>query len=182
MPLKISSSQRINALVFITFLALLFPLILFVYNPLAYKVLRNRRHLQIEKRRLDSYRLEVSEAKQIAQENEILEKELKKYSGVKIEKVTSSILKSLLKASKRSNVEFISIDPIDVLDKNDFKYIKLQVQAKSGFHEIGYFFSEIRRLNGLFFIDNIELSCKDRTSNEIISKMEMSVYFPTSKN
>ena len=119
---------------------------------------------------------EVDASLIIETENETLEKELRKFTGIRKEKVTSSILNSLIKASNKSGVDFISVDPLDVRDKNGFKYIKLQVMCKSGFHEMGSFLSEIRKLNGLFFVDDIEMRCEDLTSNEITSVIEMSVY------
>jgi len=128
------------------------------------------------------YRLHTSEIdkiQDIEEENNTLQKEIKKYTAIKQEKVTSFILNSLLKASNKSGVEFISIEPLEVGNKRGFKYMKLEAKTKSGFHELARFISEIRRLKGLFFVNNIELENANNTGDVVTSKLEISVYIPS---
>jgi Tfp pilus assembly protein PilO len=176
MPAKISRSHKTTAFFSIGFFILIIIVILFIYNPLIENTMKKRGRFLMSARAFVRHTSEINVTDNLEEENRLLRNELKKYSGISEEKISSSILKSLLKASNKSGVEFISIDPLDIREKNGFKYMKLNVMTKSGFHEIARFLSEVRRLKGLFLVDNVELEAKDVTSNEIASKIEISVY------
>ncbi len=179
MKIKVTRSQKTIAFYSITILLLFVIVVLFIYTPLINNTIKKRRRLIMSEKTFKRHTSEIDEIKIIEEECEALQKELKKYTGIKKGKITSFILNSLLKASTKSGVEFISIEPLDIRDKNGFKYLKLQAKTKSGFHELGRFISEIRRLNGLFFVDNIEMENKDKMSAIITTKLEISVYIPT---
>jgi len=176
MKIKISRSKKSIIFYSIGLIILFVIVVLFVYDPLINNTIKKRGRLMMSERTLRRYTSEIDAVKNIEEENNTLQKELSKYTGIKEEKMTSFIFNSLLKASNRSGVEFISIDPLDIREKDGFKYLKLEAKTKSGFHELGKFISEIRRLNGLFFVDNIEIENKDKMSDVITSKLEISVY------
>ena len=178
MPIRITRSQKISILYSLGLIILFIIVILLIYNPLINNTIKKRRRLLMSELTFRKHTTEIDEIKRIEEENIVFQEELEKFTGIYKEKMTSSILNSLLKASNRSGVEFISIEPLDIREKNGFQYLKLQVKTKSGFHEMGRFLSEIRILKGLFFVDNIELENTDKTSNVISSKLEISVYIP----
>jgi Tfp pilus assembly protein PilO len=145
----------------------------FVYIPLVNNLIKKRARFMLSSSTLQKRTSEIEEIERMKQENTLLKKELEKYSGVKQEKITSFILKSLLQAASSSGVEFISIDPIDIRDRNGFKYLKLEAKTKSGFHQLARFISEVRRLTGLFFVDSIETETE---GSHLISEIMVSVY------
>lgn len=176
MKININRSQRTIILYSIGIIILSLIFILFMFNPLIKNTMRKRKRLTTKVRTLERQTAEINEIKRIAAECDILKKEIEEYPLIKEEKISSFILNSLLKASNKSGVEFISIEPLIVRDKDIFKYLKLEAKIKSGFHELGKFISEIRRLNGLFFVDNIEIGNRDKISGIITSNLEISVY------
>ena len=178
MNAKVSRPLKLTILYSIAVIMLLVIVALFIYTPLIKNTIKKRRKLMTSEETYIKHTSEIDETKSMEEENVALQEELEKYAGIKEEKMSSFILNSLLKASNKSGVEFISIDPLDIREKQGFKYLKLEAKTKSGFHEIGRFISEVRRLDGLFFVENIELENKDKIGDIIISKLEIFVYLP----
>jgi len=176
MKFRFSRFSKTTVLYVLAVIIILSLLTVLVYVPLIKSASRKRIKLVKSENIYKKHTSEINAVTNINEENEFLKKTLKKYGSIKIEKITSYILNSLLKASKKSGVEFISIEPVDIRDKNGFKYLKLEAKTRSGFHELGLFLSEIRRIDGLFFVDNIEIENKENVGAVITSKIVISVY------
>ena len=176
MKIKITRSHKTVALYSIGLIILFVVVIAFIYNPLINNTIKKRKRLMMSEITVRRHTSEIDEIKYFEEENNALQIELKKYAGIKKEKIASFILNSLLSAANKSGVEFISIEPLDIRDKNGYKYLKIEASTKSGFHEIGRFISEVRRLDGLFFVDEIEIVSKDDMGDIITLNLEISVY------
>jgi len=176
MKFRFTRSKKAIVFYVLGVIIILSLLTVLVYVPFIKSASKKRKKLVKSEGIYREHSSEINAVTNIDKENEFLKKTLKKYSSIKVEKVTSYILNSLLKASKKSGVEFISIEPVDMRDKNGFKYLKLKARTRSGFHELGLFLSEIRRIDGLFFVDNIEIENKENVGAVITSKIAISVY------